>query len=181
MIQQFFLLSTGALSAMLEQIHFGLILKLIVLLTLANSSPVLAKKILGDRFSHPIDAGLMLGDGRPLFGPSKTIRGVLCSTVLTSIGSELVGLGFGIGALVAATAMAGDLISSFTKRRLGFKTSSRATGLDQIPEALLPLLACEFFLPLGPLDLGIILVLFVVGDIVLSPLFHLAHIRDEPY
>ncbi len=166
---------------MLEQIHYELIIQLIVLLILANSSPVLAKKILGDRFSHPIDAGVVLSDGRPLFGPSKTIRGVLSSVAVTSIGSELIGLGFGIGALVATTAMAGDLISSFIKRRLRFETSSRASGLDQIPEALLPLLVCEFFLPLSVLDMGVILVIFVIGGIVLSPLFHLAGIRDEPY
>jgi hypothetical protein len=166
---------------MLEQIHSGLIVQLIAVLILANLSPLLAKKILGDRFSHPIDAGVVLNDGRALFGPSKTIRGILSSVVVTSIGSELIGLGLGIGGLVAVTAMAGDLISSFIKRRLGFETSSRATGLDQIPEALLPLLACEFFLPLSALDMGVIVVIFVIGEIVLSPLFHLAGIRDEPY
>jgi CDP-2,3-bis-(O-geranylgeranyl)-sn-glycerol synthase len=166
---------------MLGQIHIELIVQLIVLLILANSAPVLAKKILGDRFSHPVDAGLVLSDGWPLFGPSKTIRGIFFSMAMTSFGSELIGLGFGIGALVAATAMAGDLISSFIKRRLNLKTSSRATGLDQTPESLLPLLACELFLPLSALDIGIILVIFVVGEIVLSPLFHLAGIRDEPY
>jgi CDP-diglyceride synthetase len=164
---------------MLEQIHSGLIVQLIAVLILANLSPLLAKKILGDRFSHPIDAGVVLSDGRALFGPSKTIRGILSSVVVTSIGSELIGLGLGIGGLVAVTAMAGDLISSFIKR--GFETSSRATGLDQIPEALLPLLACEFFLPLSALDMGVIVVIFVIGEIVLSPLFHLAGIRDEPY
>jgi CDP-archaeol synthase len=166
---------------MLEQIHSGLIVQFIVLLILANSSPLLAKKILGDRFSHPIDAGVVLSDGQPLFGRSKTIRGILSSVAVTSIGSELIGPGFGIGALVATTAMAGDLISSFIKRRLGFETSSRATGLDQIPEALLPLLACESFLPLSALDMGVILVIFVIGEVVLSPLFYFAGIRDKPY
>jgi CDP-2,3-bis-(O-geranylgeranyl)-sn-glycerol synthase len=166
---------------MLSQIHIGLIVQLAILLTLANSSPVLAKKLLGDWFSHPIDSGLVLNDGRPLFGPSKTIRGLVSSIVVTSIGSELIGLGFGIGAAVALAAMAGDLISSFIKRRLGFKSSSRATGLDQVPEALLPLLACRFFLPLSALDMGIILVIFVVGEIVFSPLFYAIGFRDKPY
>ena len=47
---------------------------------------------------------------------------------------EAVVSGLGIGLLVAATAMAGDLLSSFLKRRLALAPSSQAIGLDQIPE-----------------------------------------------
>jgi CDP-archaeol synthase len=166
---------------MAAQIHVGLILQLTILLTLANSSPVVAKRIFGERFSFPVDAGLELNDGRPLFGPSKTVRGVLSSLVVTSIGSALMGQGFALGALVSVTAMIGDMTSSFIKRRLGFPSSSRATGLDQVPESLFPLLACRYFVPLGVLDMASIVVIFVAGGIILSPLLHLVRIRDEPY
>ena len=37
--------------------------------------------------------------------------------------------------MAATMAMVGDLLSSFVKRRLKFQPSSRATGLDQIPES----------------------------------------------
>ena len=41
---------------------------------------------------------------------------------------------------LAVGAMAGDLVSSFMKRRLRLKSEAQAVGLDQIPEVLLPLL-----------------------------------------
>ena len=44
-------------------------------MTLANGTPIVAKKVFGRRFSFPLDAGTIFFDGRPLFGPSKTIRG----------------------------------------------------------------------------------------------------------
>jgi hypothetical protein len=36
-------------------------------------------------------------------------------------------------ALIAASAMAGDCLSSFIKRRLGLERSSMTLGLDQYP------------------------------------------------
>jgi hypothetical protein len=174
-------LSLQVVREMAEQIHLWLILQLIFLLALANGSPVLAKRMIGDRFTYPVDADLVLSDRRPLFGPSKTIRGVLFSVIVTSIGSLLIGQGLAIGALVAVAAMIGDLISSFFKRRLGYPASSRATGLDQIPESLLPLLASRYFLPLSVFDMAATLTIFVIGEIILSPLLYSAGIRDKPY
>jgi hypothetical protein len=49
--------------------------------------------------------------------------------------------------------MAGDLFSSFLKRRLNLPPSSPALGLDQVPESLFPLLACRYSLPLTPIDI----------------------------
>jgi CDP-2,3-bis-(O-geranylgeranyl)-sn-glycerol synthase len=54
-----------------------IILQLLVLLMLANGTPVIAKKLLGDRYSYPLDGNLTFADGRPLFGRSKTIRGIV--------------------------------------------------------------------------------------------------------
>jgi hypothetical protein len=63
--------------------------------------------------------------------------------------------------------MIGDLFSSFCKRRFGLPSSSRARGLDQIPEALLPLLACRDLLILTGGDIVLCVVVFVVGEVVL--------------
>ena len=112
------------------------ILQLLVLMTLANGTPIVAKKIFGPRFSFPLDAGTIFFDGRPLFGPSKTIRGILISVLITTASAPLIGLDLTIGAIVAGAAMAGDLFSSFVKRRLNFPPSSQALGLDQVPESL---------------------------------------------
>jgi CDP-diglyceride synthetase len=166
---------------MVEHIHPGLILQVTILLVFANGSPVLAKRIFGGCLAYPLDGGLILRDGARLFGPSKTIRGTLASIIMTSVASVLMRQGLMLGIVVALAAMAGDLISSFIKRRLGYPPSSRATGLDQVPESLLPVLACGNFLPLSSLDVMATLALFVVGEIILSPLLHLANIRDEPY
>jgi CDP-2,3-bis-(O-geranylgeranyl)-sn-glycerol synthase len=77
--------------------------------------------------------------------------------------------------------MAGDLFSSFVKRRLGYVSSSRALGLDQIPESLLPGLICKSFLGLGFLDIIVVVALFSIGEIVLARLLFRMHIRDQPY
>ena len=62
------------------------ILQLLLLLMLANGTPVIAKKIFGDRYSHPLDGNLKFSDGRPLFGRSKTIRGILLAVLVTTAG-----------------------------------------------------------------------------------------------
>jgi CDP-2,3-bis-(O-geranylgeranyl)-sn-glycerol synthase len=86
-----------------------------------------------------------------------------------------------IGILVGSAAMVGDVFSSFLKRRLGLAASSRATGIDQLPEALFPLLACRDALALTVADITVAVAIFFVGEIVLSPLFFRLRVRDRPY
>ena len=157
------------------------ILQLLVLSTLANGTPVVAKKIFGPRFARPLDGGVIFFDGRPLFGPSKTIRGVVLSILITTAGAPLIGLDLTIGAIAASAAMAGDLFSSFVKRRLNFPPSSQALGLDQVPESLFPLLACHNALSLTALDIALAVGIFFAGEIFLSRLLYKVHLRDEPY
>ena len=157
------------------------ILPLLVLLTLANGTPIVAKKIFGPRFARPLDAGFIFFDGRPLFGHSKTIRGILASIFITTLSAPLVGMGLTIGAIVASAAMAGDLFSSFVKRRLNFPPSSRALGLDQVPESLFPMLACRDALSLTIADIALGVGIFFVGELILSRLLYQVHLRDEPY
>ncbi len=157
------------------------ILQLLVLLMLANGTPVIAKKIFGERYSYPLDANLAFADGRPLFGRSKTIRGVVLAVLLTTAGAPLIGLGWKTGFLVGSFAMAGDLVSSFSKRRLNLPSSSRASGLDQVPESLFPLLACRNLLSLAAADIAVCVVMFFIGEVVLSRLLYVLRLRDRPY
>ncbi len=157
------------------------ILQLLLLLLVANGTPVIVKRILGSRFAYPLDGGTRLFDGEHLLGPSKTIRGVLSSILVTSIGAPLVGLEWKIGLVVGSAAMAGDLFSSFLKRRLRRPPSSRATGLDQIPESLLPLLLCRSMLALTVADIAVGVALFLIGEIVLSRLLYRLGVRSRPY
>jgi CDP-2,3-bis-(O-geranylgeranyl)-sn-glycerol synthase len=161
--------------------HFTALLQLLVLLTLANGAPLVAKKMFGERCSGPLDGGLAFFDGRPLFGQSKTLRGIVVAILATAAGAPLIGLDLVTGAIVAAAAMAGDLLSSFTKRRLAFRPSSQALGLDQIPESLLPMLAARAALSLTAIDIAAGVAIFFVGELVLSRLLFKAHLRDEPY
>src|SRR3954451_7404259 len=100
------------------------ILQMMVLFVLAHGAPVVAKKICGSRFAFPLDFGIRFFDGRPLFGPSKTVRGVGVAVLAATAGSPLIGLHPTIGAIAASAAMAGDLLSSFLKRRLNLPPSS---------------------------------------------------------
>ena len=157
------------------------ILQLLVLMTLANGTPIVAKKIFGPRCSLPLDAGTIFIDGRPLFGPSKTIRGILISVLITTASAPLIGLDLTIGAIVAGAAMAGDLFSSFVKRRLNYPPSSQALGFDQVPESLFPMLACRDALSLTIADIALGVGIFFIGALILSRFLFRAHLRDEPY
>jgi CDP-diglyceride synthetase len=161
--------------------HPLVLLKVLVLLMLANGTPVLAKRFLGGLLARPIDGGHTFTDGRPLFGPSKTIRGVVLALVVTTAAAPLLGLDPLIGLAAAASAMAGDLLSSFVKRRLGLASSSRATGLDQIPESLFPLVAASVWLPLSAADIAAGVAIFLAGEILLSRLLFYLKVRDRPY
>ena len=161
--------------------QYLLILQLLVLMTLANGTPIVAKKIFGPRFSFPLDAGTIFVDGRPLFGHSKTIRGIVVSILVTAVSAPLIGLDLTIGAMVAGAAMAGDLFSSFVKRRLNLPPSSQALGLDQVPESLFPMLACRNALSLTIADMALGVGIFFIGALILSRFLFRAHLRDEPY
>jgi hypothetical protein len=153
---------------LVDVLYYVVVLQLLILLMLANGAPVVAKRIFGKNFAQPLDWNIKFVDSQPLFGTSKTIRGILAAISITSAAAPLLGLSPLIGLVVATTAMAGDLFSSFLKRRIGLQPSSKAVGLDQIPESLFPLLACRQMLSLTALDVIVGTAIFFVGELVLS-------------
>jgi CDP-2,3-bis-(O-geranylgeranyl)-sn-glycerol synthase len=78
-------------------------------------------------------------------------------------------------------AMTGDLLSSFIKRRMNLAPGSQALGLDQIPESLLPVIACRWILPVTALDIVAVTGLFFFGELVASRALFALNIRDRPY
>lgn len=159
----------------------GLGLRLLLLLTLANFSPIVARRFLGERWAAPLDGGLRWRDGRPLLGPSKTWRGLFTAVAAAALGAPCLGFSLGAGALAGAAAMAGDALASFIKRRLGMASSARAFGLDQLPESLLPLLALG---PLLKLPLALVLGVCLAFLLLEPPAAKLAHRwgwREQPY
>lgn len=156
-------------------------LQLLLLLAVANNAPIAAKRILGHRWDFPLDGGIRLRDGRPLLGPSKTLRGVIAAVASSALSAWLFGLSLGVGATLGAVAMMGDAFSSFLKRRLAIAPSGRALGIDQIPEALLPLLAIKWELGLSSLQIAAITAAFALLQVPLAWLVHRLGFRDQPY
>ena len=157
------------------------ILQALVLVLVANGTPVVATRLLGTWGDWPIDAGRSLADGRRVFGQSKTWRGLGLAVTATSATSFYLGLPWTTGAIVGLAAMAGDLGSSFIKRRMGMTSGSMSPGLDQVPEALLPLLACRGALGLSLGEALLSTALFWLTEVVLSPLLFRLGIRERPY
>jgi CDP-archaeol synthase len=159
----------------------GLIARVLVLLMVANGAPVVVKSIFVGAAARPLDFERRLGDGRPLLGKSKTIRGVIAAILCAAGVAPLLGLDWRVGALTATGAMAGDLLSSFTKRRLGMQPSTRALGLDQIPESFFGALAAGAVLQYDIADFIIINVAFFCGQLALSRGAYAIGLRDEPH
>jgi CDP-archaeol synthase len=156
-------------------------LKLVALLTVANGIPAVAWRVFGEYFNRPMDGGVAFFDKQPIFGPSKTIRGIILSLAAATACAPLLGLEWVSGLYIGGVAMFGDLASSFLKRRLNLPPSSRAIGIDQIPECLLPTLAVRSTLGLGVFDVIFVVIIFFFGHITLSQLFFRWKIRNRPY
>jgi CDP-2,3-bis-(O-geranylgeranyl)-sn-glycerol synthase len=165
----------------MEFLHPEAMLQMLCLLAAANGAPILAKRLLGTRWSRPIDGGRSAPDGRPWLGSSKTWRGVLLAVAAAAVVAPVIGLDWRVGVAAGGLAMAGDLASSFLKRRLGLPSSSMALGIDQVPESLLPALVLQSALGLSPADLVAITVLFFAGGLLLSRIFYWIGLRDQPY
>lgn len=155
--------------------------KVLFLLWVTNGAPIIAARIFGKRFCQPIDAGLKLTDHQPLFGSSKTWRGIIAALICTVPLALAFGFHLVIALFFTLASIAGDLLSSFIKRRMKLAPSRRALFLDQIPEALLPV----FVLIMSNLidwKSGVLIVIgFVITDILLSRLLYRWHIRKRPY
>jgi CDP-diglyceride synthetase len=165
----------------MRHIHLILILQLLMLLALANGAPLIAKKILGNAFAYPLDNGVTLADGQPLFGRSKTVRGIVLSIATTTLAAPWAGLSPAAGLLLSSVAMMGDLFSSFIKRRMKLAPGSMALGLDQVPESFLPAIAARSILPISALDAVIVSGFFFAGELAVSRALFALNIRDRPY
>lgn len=155
--------------------------RILLLLFAANGIPILLARLCGTRYDLALDGGRLWRDGRPVLGPSKTWRGLLGTLLFTPLLAPWLGFTPWTGFLTAAATMAGDLFSSFCKRRLGITSSGMALGLDQIPEALLPLLLLRQEWGLAAGEITELVAAFLIWELVLSRLLYWLHIRKEPY
>ncbi len=114
-------------------------LRILLVVVAANLAPPVLAHYLENRFDRPLDGGRRLADGRPLFGPNKTVRGVVGGVLAAGLAGQLVGFGLLPGLVAGVLAMLGDLATSWLKRRLGLASGGTAPGLDQLLEGLLPI------------------------------------------
>ncbi len=117
-----------------------------------------------------LDGGRSLADGRPIFGPHKTVRGVIAGIAV----GTLIGLAESLvdprlataGFMIALGAVLGDLLGAFVKRRLNVEPGKAFPVLDQLDFILgSVVLGYPFF------QVGLISILQVV---VVTPPIHLA-------
>ena len=142
-----------------------------LLLVCASSSAAWAVSVaLGRRFAAPLDFGLVLPDGHRLFGSHKTWRGVAAGIFVCALVAPLVGLEIAVGAGFGAAALLGDALSSAFKRRLALEPGAELPGLDQLPEALLPLALFAEPLGLGVVETVVVALAFVILDLLATPL-----------
>ena len=157
------------------------LIQLLSLIIIANGAPILIGSLLRDKLNLAVDFGLTFPDKRPVFGPSKTWRGIFASLLITSIAAWLLGYSPETGFLVAFYAIIGDLLSSAVKRRLDMKPSSMAPVLDQVPESLFPALFMMEVFMLNALSIILLVSMFIIIELALSHVLYNWGIRDKPY
>ena len=142
------------------------------LLIVANLLPWAAGRVCGARWSAPLDFGMSLWDGRRLLGEHKTWRGLAAAVAGCALAGWLMGWLWWQGAGFGALSMLGDSISSAWKRRRADEPGREVFGLDQLPEALLPLIVLRAPLGLGWVDIVLVTAAFAALDVVSTRVRH---------
>ena len=155
--------------------------KILIMLLASNAAPILVAWLLRSAGDLPLDLGHQMADGRPLFGSSKTWRGLVASLVVTCVLSAVLGLGYRFGLVFGALVMTGDLFSSFVKRRRGLASGDQSLGLDQLPESFAPTL---YAVAVTGIQWWWVLVLplaFMLLELAVSRPLYWLKIRKRPY
>ena len=141
---------------------------LLLLILVANGTPVIARNLLGRKFNLPLDLRRVMSDGFRLL-------------LITALVAKVMGYSFFTGFLIAFFSLTGDLFSSFIKRRLGKASSSRFLILDQVPEALLPAAVMAPYFQLQWYEVIMLTLLFLVLELLMSRLMYRIGLRRKPY
>ena len=151
----------------------------------ANGAPVLFG---GGR---PIDGGKAFLDGRPLFGPHKTVRGFVSGLLIgTFVGwvqeayGPSVGLPQGslvLGFALSLGALTGDLLGSFIKRRLNLKSGAHLPVSDQLDFVLMALVFSLSVQPPTLMYALIIVVLTAPIHLMVNAMAYLLRLKKAPW
>jgi CDP-2,3-bis-(O-geranylgeranyl)-sn-glycerol synthase len=144
----------------------------LLLVIVANVAPWAAGRLFGARGAAPLDFGMQLRDGTRALGAHKTWRGLISGALGCGLASLLCSYSFLLGAVFGALSLLADAASSFVKRRLGTVPGTELPLLDQLPEALLPLLILSGYLKIGLIDCLGIAAVFLLLDLAATRLRH---------
>lgn len=67
-----------------------------------NALPPLISVLCGERWGQPLDGGRLWRDQQPIFGPHKTIRGLIASLLGGTLAAPLIGLSWWMGGAACA-------------------------------------------------------------------------------
>lgn len=145
---------------MSEIFHY---LAILSLLWCINFVPPLLAFFLGDRWNQPLDFGSSFVDGKPLLGPHKTLRGTTGAIAVGAILGMMMGMPWWVGLAAGTLSMAGDITSSFVKRRLSLPSGSGVAGFDQVVEGFLPFLVLQPHFSLSAGQVYCLVIFFCTG------------------
>lgn len=134
----------------------------------ANGSAVFASRL---KWRHPVDFGRNFIDGRRIFGDGKTYEGVAIGIATGTVLGYFPNLVYHVigvfdAFVLSASAVLGDLIGAFIKRRLCMPRGHPAFPLDQLDFLLTAFLVYSLFREIP--------VVYVLAAVVITPVIHRA-------
>jgi CDP-2,3-bis-(O-geranylgeranyl)-sn-glycerol synthase len=144
----------------------------LLLVVAANFAPWATARCFAGYWRAPLDGGATFPDGSRLLGDHKTWRGLIVGTLACGVVARLLQFPLLLGIAFGLLSLAADSASSFVKRRLRLRPGAEIPGLDQLPEALVPLLVLSRPLGLRPTDSVVIAMVFLLLDLVVIRLRH---------
>lgn len=165
----------------------------------ANVMPIFATKIPGlSKFNTPLDLGRKL-NGKSIFGPHKTWRGIISGTiagllvfalqkyiyqnyswgVAISAGVDYTSFSIFTGVLIGLGALAGDAIKSFFKRRFQHSSGDSWFPFDQLDYIAGGLLASAIFVRLELSQYILIIIIWFILHLLSSYIGYLLKLKPK--
>ena len=147
----------------------------LLLVIVANVMPWAAAQYFSDYWRAPLDGGATFADGSRILGDHKTWRGLMVGTLACGGVAWILRYPLFLGIAFGILSLAADTASSFAKRRFRLPPGAEIPGMDQLPEALVPLVVLSRPLGLGLIESVAIALSFLLLDLAVMRLRHPAN------
>lgn len=167
---------------------------------LANMAPVFAAKIPGlKNLDYPLDFNLTFR-GKRIFGPHKTIRGLVSGIIVGmltvflqnklfvnyEVVREFINIDYVrinwlvLGSLLGGGAIIGDAVKSFFKRQWDIPSGKSWLFFDQIDYILGGIIFTVFYWPLSLVQYSLIIIIFFLLHIAVTNIGYLIGLKEQP-